>query len=139
MNFDLQIITPRAIEWADQHASRILDMGEPLVEKDLALARRVGVAKPEKIRLLFVMQLPLPTDQLLRDVALENGLLGPSIYIRSGCNSSRLLSHECRHVYQYEQAGSIAAYLPQYIQQIAEFGYTNAPYEVDACAHELAA
>jgi hypothetical protein len=79
MNFDLQIITPRAIEWADQHASRILDMGEPLVEKDLALARRVGVAKPEKIRLLFVMQLPLPTDQLLRDVALENGLLGPSM------------------------------------------------------------
>jgi hypothetical protein len=48
----------------------------------------------------------------------------------------RLLSHEFRHVYQYEQAGSIAAFLPVYLQQIVTVGYQNAAYERDARAHE---
>ena len=106
------------------------------------------MANPEKIRLSFVAQLPLPSDPMLRQAALQTGLLGPNmigltlgygIYICHGHNSSRLLSHECRHVHQYEQAGSIAAYLPKYLQQIAQFGYTNAPYEVDARENETAA
>jgi hypothetical protein len=49
----------------------------------------------------------------------------------------QLLSHECRHVYQYEAAGSIAAFLPVYIEQIVEFGYDDAPFEQDARHHEL--
>ena len=65
--------------------------------------------------------------------------LGHSIYICNGHNSPRLLSHECRHVQQYEQAGSIAAYLPKYLEQIARYGYFDAPYEVDARAHEAVA
>ena len=103
------------------------------------------MVSPEKIRLSFVAQLPLPTDPDLRQAALQTGLLGPNmigltlghgIYICNGHNSSRLLSHECRHVQQYEQAGSIAAYLPKYLQQIVQFGYRDSPYEVDARAHE---
>jgi hypothetical protein len=152
MTFDiaaaLPLPTPKAIAWAEQHASEILASGEALTEEGLALARRVGVVNPEKIRLSFVSQLPLPTDSLLRQAALQTGLLGSNmvgltlghgIYICYGHNSARLLSHECRHVHQYEQAGSIATYLPQYLQQIVQFGYANAPYEVDARAHEAAA
>jgi hypothetical protein len=48
------------------------------------------------------------------------------------CLTSRLLAHECRHVYQYEVAGSIEAFLPLYLQQIAEFTYDRAPLELDA-------
>jgi hypothetical protein len=137
----LPLIIPRAIEWAEQHAFQIAKSGEPLTERELPLAQRVGVSHPEIIRLSFVAQLPMPTDLLLRQAAVRTGLLGPGmigltlgygIYICSGHNSSRLLSHECRHVQQYEQAGSIAAYLPKYLQQIVQFGYTNAPYEIDA-------
>jgi hypothetical protein len=152
MTFDLAsalpLLTPKAIAWAEQRASEILAAGEQLTEQGLTLARRVGVVNPEKIRLLFVTQLPLPTDPMLREAALQTGLLGPNmigltlghgIYICNGHNSPRLFLHECRHVHQYEQAGSIAAYLPQYLQQIVQFGYANAPYEVDARAHEAAA
>jgi hypothetical protein len=39
-------------------------------------------------------------------------------------------------VYQYEQAGSIAEFLPAYLLQIVESGYTPAGFEVDARAHE---
>ncbi|QHE84813.1 hypothetical protein [Hydrogenophaga sp. BPS33] len=149
MNFDLAavlpLLTPKAIAWAEERESEILLSGKALPEEDLALAMQVGVANPEKIRLVFVTHLPLPADPMLRQAALATGLLGPNmigltlgygIYICNGHNSARLLSHECRHVHQYERAGSIATYLPKYLQQIVEFGYTDAPYEVDARAHE---
>ena len=63
--------------------------------------------------------------------------LGYSIFIVRGHMSPRLLSHECRHVYQYETAGSISAFLPVYLQQIATVGYQSAPFEQDARAHEF--
>ena len=62
--------------------------------------------------------------------------LGYGVYVCHGHGSIRLLSHEFRHVYQYEHAGSIAAFLPAYLQQIVTVGYNNAPLEVDARAHE---
>jgi len=109
-------------------------------------ARQVGVAHPERIRVLPVPQMPLPDDQELRLVALQTGLLGPDIvgltlgygiYIRIGHQTRRLLSHECRHVYQYERAGSIAAFLPQYLAEVAQVGYGPGSFEVDARNHEI--
>jgi hypothetical protein len=59
------------------------------------------------------------------------------IYVRrSGSGNPRVLSHEFRHVYQYEQAGSIAAFLPEYLRQIVTVGYASAPLERDAREHE---
>lgn len=143
----LPLLAPKAVAWAEQRASEILAHGVALTDHGLVLASQVGVGNPEKIRLQFVPRLPLPTDPLLRQAALQTGLLGPSmigltlgygIYICHGYNSARLISHECRHVYQYERAGSIANYIPAYLQQIVQFGYADAPYEVDARQHETA-
>jgi hypothetical protein len=149
MAFDLvaalPLLIPKAIEWAEQRAAEISATGAPLPEDGLALARLVGVASPERIRLSFVDRLPLPADPMLREAAIQTGLLGPNmigltlghcVYIRNGYSSPRLLSHEFRHVHQYEQAGSIAAYLPRYLQEIVQYGYADSPYEVDARDHE---
>jgi len=82
---------------------------------------------------------------MLRQAALQTGLLGPgmigltlgySIFVVRGYMEFRLLSHECRHVYQYETYGSIAAFLPVYLEQIATVGYLDAPFEQDARANE---
>jgi len=92
-----------------------------------------------------VHRLPLPDDPGLRRAAVETGLLGPrtvgvtfgySVLMLTGHGSNRLISHECRHVHQYEQAGSIAAFLPLYLNQIATVGYSLAPFEIDARSHE---
>jgi hypothetical protein len=64
--------------------------------------------------------------------------LGYGIMIVGERASRRLLSHELRHVHQYEDAGSIAAYIPRYLGQIVDVGYFDAPFERDARAHELA-
>lgn len=139
-------VLPSAIAWAELQASHVTTVGQSLNERSIEIARRVGVQNPERIRIKLVEQLPLPEEPMLRQAALQTGLLGPSmvgltlgysIFICNGHDTVRLLSHECRHVYQYETFGSIAAFLPIYLQQIAESGYDNAQLEIDARSHEL--
>jgi hypothetical protein len=150
MPFDLISVLPQllpsAVAWVEAQSHRATEMGNPLDAMGFALAKRVGVQHPELVRTQLVDVLPLPDEPALRQAALATGLLGPgtvgltmgySIFILRGHLSPRLLSHECRHVYQYEAAGSIAAFLPVYLQQIAMVGYQNAPFEQDARAHEF--
>jgi hypothetical protein len=142
----LPSLLPAAIEWAERSAKDISDTGLPLNEFGSSLARRVGVADPVRVRIKFVDVIPVPDDPSLQAAIQLGGFLGPntagltlghSIYIRNGTESTRLVSHELRHVCQYEQAGSIALYLPGYLQQVVQFGYEGAPYEVDARANEI--
>jgi hypothetical protein len=148
--FDLAAVLPRllprAIAWANARAAEVSVSGSALTAAGTRIARQVGVHQPELIRVQEVGQLPLPDDPELRQAALQTGLLGPgmigltlghSIFVVAGHNTTRLLSHECRHVAQYEVAGSIAAFLPQYLQQIVAYGYSNAPFEIDARRHEI--
>ena len=144
----LPILLPKAVDWATARSNEILADGEPLSEIGIKLAEAVGVARPERIRVSAVPELPLPEDGELRSVALETGLLGPNmigltlgygIYVCDGHIDNRLISHECRHVHQYEAAGSIENFLPIYLQQIAIHGYHDAPLEIDAREHEMPA
>lgn len=140
-------LVPEATSWANAEARRVVKIGRPLTEAGLALAHQVGVRQPELVRLLYVDQLPIPVEQLLlRQVILETGLLGPgmagltlghSILIIHGEGNSRLVSHELRHVHQYETLGGIDGFLPIYLDEIARVGYENARLEVDARAHEV--
>jgi len=149
MKFDLRaalpLLLPKAIAWAEAQSSQIAKMGNPLNDVLSAVAQSVGVMCPDLIRIAEVPRLPLPDDPDLRQAAQATGLLGPNmvgltlgygVYVCHGHGTVRLLSHEFRHVYQYEQAGSIAAFLPVYLQQIVTFGYNNAPMEADARTHE---
>lgn len=149
MIFDVRValpqLMPKAISWAESQVVIILQTGQPLNDKLISIAKSVGVLRPDLIHILEVSRLPLPADPELKQAALTTGLLGPNmvgltlgygVCICQGHQTVRLLSHEFRHVYQYEQAGSIAAFLPMYLQQIVTVGYGNAPFEVDARAHE---
>jgi hypothetical protein len=139
-------LLPRAIAWAEAQSRNICFLrGDPLSAPRLALARAVGVVRPELIRIWNVPEIPAPDDPQLRHFAREQNLIGPGthaltlgygILILHGHADSQLLLHEFRHVHQYEAAGSIAAFLPVYLKQIADYGYHDAPYEVDARAHE---
>jgi hypothetical protein len=140
-------LLPRAIAWAEDCAARAAAVGLPLNGPELAIARAVGVAEPERVRVEIVGdRLPMPDDPALREAAMHAGLLAPgmvgltlgySIFICAGHKTRRLLSHELRHVHQYEQHGSIAGFLPLYLQQVIEAGYRDAPFERDAREHEL--
>ncbi len=134
-------LLPKVIDWAEKRSAEICSSGKALNERGKSIARTVGVTHPEKIRISFVNSIPIPDDPMLQKVAIETGLLGPEtagltlgygIYIRAGEDSNQLLSHECRHVYQYETFGSIGEFMPIYLRQIAQYGYESAPLEIDA-------
>ena len=142
----LPLLVPLAVEWAQRVSAQAAIAGTPLTVDGARLAQRVGVAHPEKVRVSMADQLPFPEHATLQTAAIQAGLLGPntagltlghSIFIRSGHLTARLLSHELRHVAQYESAGSIEAFLPEYLSQIMNFGYDAAPLELDARNHEI--
>ncbi len=143
----LPALAPLAVQWAEATANYVALSGRPLEEAEAQMARRVGVSQPESIRLLVVDQMPYPEHRMLQAAAMATDFLGPqtagltlghAVLVRRGQESVRLLSHEFRHVHQYEQAGSIAAFLPVYLEQVLDHGYADAPLEADARAHEIA-
>jgi hypothetical protein len=141
------VLLPRAIQWAEDEERRVLATGASLTGSEVTVARSVGVSHPERVRVELVDAIPTPSDPLLQAAIRETAMFGPNtrgltlgyaIFIHHDARSRRLLSHELRHVHQYECAGSIAAFLPVYLGQIVELGYENAPFEIDARAHEQA-
>jgi hypothetical protein len=134
-------LLPIAIAWVQAQEFEVLASGRALTEIEAKLAVAVGVRDPDRVRLKFFTQTPQPDNPELRALGIQTGLLGPhiggitfghAIYIRQGHASNRLISHELRHVHQYEDAGSIAAFLGTYFEQIATVGYERAPLELDA-------
>jgi hypothetical protein len=145
MHLDLHELLPKAVMWAERQSSLILCNGAPLNSNETELAVRMGVTKPHQVRILVAPEFPRPEDPQLFAFAERAGFfkpemhgltLGHGVFIRDGYRANRLVSHECRHVYQYEQHGSIEAFLRVYFAQITQFGYSGAPLEMDAYANE---
>lgn len=143
----IPLLLPKAIEWAKSCEVEICSRGVALNDQEIEIAKRVGVANPERIRIVFVDgSLPYPKDPQLAEVGIATGLFSPDmagitlgygIYICREHASIRLFSHEFRHVHQYEEAGSTEIFLDKYLRDVAQFGYFNSPYEIDARRSEI--
>ncbi|HUP30528.1 MAG TPA: hypothetical protein VM122_10180 [Usitatibacter sp.] len=140
-------IAPRAMEWAERVSTGALQSGAMPTVQQQAIARRSGVRNPASIRVLVVDEIPLPEEPTLKKAAAKVGLaqssaagmtLGYAVLVHRGYeNDVRLLSHEFRHVAQYENAGGIRQFLAVHLPHLLEFGYEDSPFEVDARAHEI--
>jgi hypothetical protein len=139
-------LLPLAIAWAEAEANEIAKTGAFLTPSEEAIARAVGVLRPELVRIAVVDELPQPKNAVLKLAAQQAGLLGPgmvgltlgyAVFICRGHKTRGLVSHELRHVHQYERNGSISGFLPIYLKQIIDVGYADAPFEADARAHEV--
>lgn len=139
-------LIPAAVAWAEREAARIAAEGIALPADLQAVARRVGVRAPQRIRVVRADRMPWPDDPLLRRAAMQTGMLGAStigltlgygIVLARDQATTRVVAHECRHVAQYESYGSVAAFLAEYLRQVVVHGYHDAPLEADARAHEI--
>jgi hypothetical protein len=146
INALLPVLLPRAIAWCERVSAEAVARGSPLKATAAADARAVGVEQPEKIRVIVVDRIPTPDDPLLATAAAAIGFLGSttaglalgySIFVCRGRLSRRLLSHECRHVAQFEGTGSLSEFLAAYLSEIVATGYEDCSFEVDARSHEL--
>jgi len=148
MDFEKRLheLLPLAQAWAERQEKWILETGSGLPKHLLEMAQQVGVNVPESIRVLNVKSMPPLEPPELRLFAERIGFLGPSavgltigysVMIMEGHYSVRLLSHEFRHVHQYESLGGLSGFLPAYARQVIEYGCQEAPLEVDARSHEI--
>lgn len=137
----LPLTTPVVVAWAAWQARRIARHGAPLSPAEHEVAAAVGVTEPARIRVLLVDRIPFPGGGVLDRLALRWGLPGPhvdgltlghGIFLRRHAATLRLLAHECRHVKQVEEAGSLPRFLADYLRQVARHGYEDAPFEIDA-------
>lgn len=140
-------LLPLAITWAERESQMVVQAGAPLTPELEALARRVGVQEPGRIRLVAVEEFRVPEHPELRAAATQLGMFGPhlggltlgyAVILRRGHHTTgTLLAHEFRHVAQYEASGSIASFLAIHLRHLLLLGYEDSPFEVDARAHEF--
>jgi hypothetical protein len=137
---------PRAAAWAQGQEEFILrdPAAIGLTPQTQDIARRAGVRHSDAVRVLAVPGIPLPEEVDLREAAGAFRLITPrtagltighGIFVRQDClKDAKLISHELMHVAQYERLGSILAFLQQYLSEVNEHGYPEAPMEQEAIA-----
>jgi len=138
-----EAIFPLACEWAQQQEALILGSGVALTETQLSDATRVGITRPELVRLLSVTAIRPPAHPVLNALASATGLISAGtagltlrygIFIREDqWLNRRLVVHELTHVMQYERLGGIPAFLREYLMEcLFPPGYPHGPLEKEA-------
>jgi hypothetical protein len=138
-----KMVLPMACAWAEEQEAVIFRDGVALTASQIADARHIGIAHPERVRLRVVEEIPLPLHPLLREAAEITGLLSPhtagltlryGIFIRSeSWGERRLVVHELAHTAQYERLGGFQPFLEQYLYEcIIPPGYPFGPLEQEA-------
>ena len=135
-------LLPLAVEWAKREERRIREHGVPLTSQEAVNAKAVGVADPNRVRLLRVEAVPRPENPVLEAAcntldfltpATRGLTLGHGIFIRSDCwRDPALIAHELVHVAQYERMGGIESFLRRYLMECLTVGYHQSPLEREA-------
>lgn len=138
--------TPATMAWAISVNADTLAHGKPLSLCQAADALEVGVQNPDAVRILRVASLSEPDCPHFRLIAMQSGLdlgsslgmaLGYAVQIRhSALGDRRVLRHELRHVAQFEKSQGLNRFLEEYLAQMVQHSYRDAPLEVDARRHE---
>jgi hypothetical protein len=137
-----ETLLPLACVWAEEQERFILREGSCLSATQNADAESIGIAYPDRVRLLSVHAIPLPDDPALREAAMATQLITPNtagltlrygIFIRSDYWGDRaLVFHELVHTWQYERLGGFEPFLRQYLHECITIGYPASPMEQEA-------
>ena len=133
---------PAACAWIAGQERHALAVGIPLDAAQLSDARALGVARPERVRVLCLDRIPLPANPLVRGLGLWTGTLSEQtiglsarygIFVRTDHAHGRLLlAHELVHTRQHERLGGIRPFLRRYLGECLMAGYAAADMEWEA-------
>jgi hypothetical protein len=138
------LLLPYVTRWIAAQERRILTEGTALDAGATEDARRIGVANPERVRLLRVPAVPLPGGALIAALGRWVGIPGGDtagltarygIFIRTDVWGDRhLVAHELAHTAQFERLGGVRPFLRQYLLECLTTGYAGAAMELEAIA-----
>ena len=135
------------VNWASIIEAEGQQLGMPLTSNQIELASEVGIKRPEKVRIIFVDDVPFPKEnEDMREMGEALGFIGSgvinnaqafgyTIWVRNGYTLNRpSLAHELVHVMQIERNGDFGAFVKQYMLQLLEHGHMDMPLEIEAYA-----
>src|SRR5437762_13430477 len=114
-----ELLLPLACQWAAAQEQDICSRGQALSDAQIADARLVGVAEPQRVRLLYLPEIPVPEHPALRAAANATQVISPfrggltlryGSLIRCECISRRpTVGHQLGRTGQYERLCSIVS------------------------------
>ncbi len=139
------VFLAKYVAWAKGIEAEGQKRGTPLTATQRELARQIGIKHPEKVRLVYVDEVPFPVDdEDMRRTGESLGFIGPNItnnaqafgytiWVRNGFTLDRpSLAHELVHVAQIERSESFGAYARQYMLELRKHGHADMPLELEA-------
>ncbi|WP_038176231.1 hypothetical protein [Vibrio pacinii] len=132
---------PLSLKYVKANEQIALSQGAPLLPQYLEIANKIGIKHPERVRVFYAEQLPLPENKSLLFQMQRLGLDSPyftgttfgyGIWISNKAKGDKqLIAHELIHVKQIEELG-LEEFTKKYLLQLAIFGYAEAPIEIEA-------
>jgi hypothetical protein len=139
---ELLNLLPLACSWVEEQEAFILKNGTPLSDAILKDSEELGIKLLNRVRILPVETIPLPSNEILRKAILDLGFIGKNtigisfrygIFVQvSHYYDKRLIIHELTHTMQYERVGGIYSFLKQYVVECIKFGYPHGMLEQEA-------
>lgn len=136
------VVMPHIQRWFVCEEAAILRNGVPLTGSQAADARLAGVQNPGRVRVLQVEEIKVHGVGLMQKLAPGLELVRPEstamtfgygIYIRKLYARDRaVMLHHLVHVAQMEELGGSENYIKRYVNDCLQFGYANAPLEIQA-------
>ena len=137
----VELAVPIACMWLRREEAMILGRGAALSDAQAADARRIGIARVDRIRVLAVDEVPPDLHPALRFLARTFGMtfagtigmaLGHGVFLsRQYAHDRSLLLHELAHVAQYERLG-VRRFMRQYLHECLSLGYPLGELEAEA-------
>lgn len=136
---------PLTLAWYEEVEGQLLPQGRMLSSQETALAQRLGVKFPEKVRIVVLEKFPAPSNHELAveaekfgiGSALEGGrAMGYAIMLKPNlADNPTVIAHELVHVAQHDRLGR-EAFLRRYLVELEMMGYARSPLELEAYARQ---
>lgn len=143
-------LTVLAIDWARTQEKFILTHGSALTAGAMDDARQLGVREPERVRVLVVDKIPLPSTPELAEASRRANIItdasrgvaiGHGVMIRADRWGDReLMAHQLVHVAQCERSGGLEAFVMEYVldrRTCNDFTVGSLEEEARESAHRL--
>ena len=138
-------LLPKAEAWYSQTEIQLAPFGRFLTADEVRTAIQLGVAEPEKVRVVVLEEFPMPKDEQLLAEAKKYGLGGWAEGGRSNgrvillkprvAHSPVVLRHELVHLAQQDRMGR-TGFLRRYLIELEMMGYARSPLELEAYAKQ---
>lgn len=137
----IERLFPMALNWYQSVEVEYINQGRPLSEPEITIARKLGIASHESVRVVVLESFPMPRDAELLAEAQRFGfgsmnergrtngyviMLKPAI-----AQDATVISHELVHVAQIERLGR-DVFVKRYLLELEVLGYARSPLELEA-------